>query len=59
VAVALRHLAPHIDELPVSGELHQDPANSKFLKPLDSRLFGPGSHEVSITTDSEDKQLVE
>jgi hypothetical protein len=55
VAVALRHLATHIDELAVPGELHQDPANSKVLKPLDSCLFRPSSHKASINTASEDK----
>ena len=58
VAVALRHLATDIDELPVPGELHQDPANSKFFKPLDSCLLG-GSHGASINNDSEDKRLGE
>jgi hypothetical protein len=59
VAVALRHLATDIDQLLVPGELHQDPADSEFLKPLDSRLFGPGSHKASINIDSEDKRLAE
>jgi hypothetical protein len=59
VAVALRHLATHMDQLLVPGELHQDPANSKFLKPLDSCLFGLGFHDASITADSEGKVRAE
>lgn len=39
-AVALRHLATHVDDLAVPGELQEDSANSKGLKLLNSCLSG-------------------
>ena len=38
-AVALRHLAAHVDDLAVPSELQEDSANSKGLKLLNSCLF--------------------
>jgi hypothetical protein len=39
-AVALRHLATHVDDLAVPGELQEDSANSEGLKLLNSCLSG-------------------
>ena len=57
-AVALRHLATHVEDLAVPGELQEDSANSKVIEPLNSSLFG-GSHEAIINTGSEGKRLDE
>jgi hypothetical protein len=34
-AVALRHLAAHVNDLAILGKLPQDPADSELLEPRD------------------------
>ena len=60
-AVALGHLATHVDDLAIPGELPEDSANSKGRKLLNSCLSGGigwrgFGHEASINADSEGKQ---